>query len=130
MNTPLKKGILFGEVEDVVSIGALLRPTMTKAISELSIDELRAFRECLLRAEQELANSRLEFRERFQRAQEILRSTYSYAPVWRFIAGRIEESWSGAATLTVKELSIVSLLFGILHEETHSRLAKKSKKSA
>lgn len=130
MNTPLKKLPSFGEIEDVISISALLRPTIVKAVGDLKADELAEFREHLIEAEGELANSRLEFRERFSRAQEILKSTYAYAPAWRFITGRIEECWSSAPSLTVKELSVVSLLFGIMLEETQTHLARKSKKSA
>lgn len=130
MNELPKKKPLFGEIEDVISVGALLRPTMVKAVAELSVAELRTLRERLIAAEQELANSRLEFRERFRRAQEELRATYEFAPIWRFIAGRIQDRWTDAETLTVKELSAVSLLFGILHEETEARLAKGAKKSA
>jgi len=122
MENPLKKRVQFGEIEDVISIGALLRPTISKAVGELSVADLRAFRAHLIEAERDLANSRLEFRERFHSAQEKLRETYGFAPVWRFIAGRIEESWASAPTLTVKELSVVSLLFGILLEETQTRL--------
>jgi hypothetical protein len=48
--------------------------------------------------------------------------TYSLGPVWRFIAGRIEDSWKESDGLTVKELSVVSLLFGMVLEETESRL--------
>ncbi len=130
MNNPLKKKPLFGEIEDVISVGALLRPTIVKAVAELSAGDLAHFREILIEAERELANSRLEFRERFRRAQDKLRAAYAYAPVWRFIAARIEETWSEAHSLTVKELSVVSLLFGIILEETQARIGKKSKKSA
>ncbi|MBS1962703.1 MAG: hypothetical protein JST04_10835 [Bdellovibrionales bacterium] len=130
MNEPVKKQHIFGEIEDVISVGALLRPTVAKAVTELSSTELTTLRERVIEAERELANSRLEFSERFRRAQECLRATYDFAPTWRFIADRIAESWTGATTLTVKELSIVSLLFGILLEETNARLAKKSKRSA
>lgn len=129
MNNPLKKKPVFGEIEDVISVGALLRPTIVKAVAALAAEDLSTIRDRLVSAERELANSRLEFRERFRRAQEILSTTYVYAPVWRFIAARIEERWADAPTLTVKELSVVSLLFGIMLEETESRLGK-SKKSA
>lgn len=134
MDHPHKKLPLFGEIEDVISIGALLRPTIEKAVGELPRSEIETFRKHVIEAERELANSRLEFRERFQRAQEKLVSTYAYAPVWRFISGRIEECWSEVETLTTRELSIVSLLFGIMLEEAESGLARKtnrkSKKSA
>lgn len=130
MNETTKKQPFFGEIEDVISVGALLRPTIVKAVSELSAGELATLREIVIAAERELANSRLEFSERFRRAQEGLRATYDFAPAWRFISGRIAETWTGATTLTVKELSIVSLLFGILLEETNARLAKKTKRSA
>ncbi len=124
------KRIQFGEIEDVISIGALLRPTIAKAIGALRPNELQEFLDHLIAAEKELANSRVEFRTRFERAQERLRSLYAYAPIWRFIVGRIEECWKDAASLTVKELSVVSLLLGITLEETQIRLAKKSKRSA
>ena len=130
MNTTPKKKPLFGEIEDVISIGALMRPTIVKAVAELSVTQSRELFDRLVDAERSLANSRLEFRERFQRAQECLRGAFVYAPVWRFIAGRIEEVWTSAPTLTVKELSIVSLLFGILLEETEARAGRKTKKSA
>lgn len=129
MEKPPKKTTFFGQVEDVISVGALLRPTIVKAIGDLNPRELESFSHAVIGAERELANSRLEFRERFIRAQEKLRQTYSYAPVWRFIAGRIEESWGNAAPLTVKELSLVSLLFGIMLEETQTRLQKLNEKS-
>lgn len=125
MNDSPQKKPLFGEIEDVISIGALLRPTIAKAVDALSVDEARAFHESLIEAERGLADSRLEFRERFRRAQEGLRAAYAYAPTWRFIAGRIEECWASAPVLTVKELSAVSLLFGILLEETQARIARK-----
>lgn len=128
MEKPQKKSAFFGQVEDVISVGALLRPTIVKAIAELNPRDLENLYRTVIEAERELANSRLEFRERFIRAQEKLRKTYSYAPVWRFIATRIEESWGSATTLTVKELSIVSLLFGILLEEAQSRLQKLNEK--
>ncbi len=135
MEKTQKKQPLFGQLEDVISIGALLRPTITKAVSELKPVELDEFRKILIDAEKELANSRLAFEERFIRAQEKLRSTFRFAPVWRFIATRIEETWKNSATgLTVKELSLVSLIFGMMLEETQSRISvvsiKKTKKSA
>lgn len=129
-----KKAPVFGQIEDVISIGALLRPTILKAVSELKISELRNFRELIIEAEKELANSRLAFSDRFSRAQEKLHATFTYAPVWRFIATRIEETWKNSASLTVKELSVVSLIFGMMLEETQNRIAtstsKKNKRSA
>lgn len=127
-----KKTPVFGQIDDVISIGALLRPTIAKAVADLKISELDPLRSVLIEAEKELANSRLAFDDRFSRAQEKLRSTFVYAPVWRFIATRIEDTWKNSASLTVKELSVVSLLFGILLEETQNRisLTKKNKRSA
>lgn len=134
MENFVKKTPLFGQIEDVISIGALLRPTIVKAVSELKTSELEEFRGVLIAAEKELANSRLAFSERFVRAQEKLRTTFNYAPVWRFIATRIEETWKNAAPLSVKELSIVSLIFGMMLEETQNRISsfnsKKNKRSA
>lgn len=124
------KRIQFGEIEDVISVGALLRPTITKAVGKLRTSELRGFLDRVISAEEELANSRFEFRERFVRMQERLQSLYAYAPIWRFVAGRIEECWKPSPALTVKELSVVSLLLGITLEETQSRIAKKTKKVA
>jgi len=129
-----KKPSVFGQIEDVISIGALLRPTITKAVADLKPSDLESLRAVLIEAEKELANSRLAFGDRFARAQEKLRSTFIYAPVWRFIATRIEDSWKNSVSLSVKELSVVSLLFGILLEETQNRIStsvsKKTKRSA
>jgi hypothetical protein len=125
-----KKKPLFKEIEDVVSIGALLRPTIMKAIAQLDAREVDALRAILIEAEKHLANSRSDFRERFARAQETLVKTYAFAPIWRFIAGRIEDTWKTATTLTVRELSVVSLLFGMMLEETQARTASPKKKSA
>lgn len=134
MEKLLKKMPLFGQIEDVISIGALLRPTILKAVSELKTTELEEFRVILIDAEKELGNSRLEFSERFARAQEKFRTAIRYAPIWRFIATRIEETWKNAAPLSVKELSVVSLIFGMMLEETQNRISNspsmKNKRSA
>ncbi len=133
MDEPLslpKKKPSFGEIEDVVSIGALLRPTIVKAVSELKTEELEGFLAHIISAERELADGQRDFRARFSGAQEVLRSLYPYAPIWRFIVGRIEETWKEAPELSVKELSLVSLLLGIMLEETQSRMAQKKSKRA
>ncbi len=129
-NTAQKKKPLFGEIEDVISIGALLRPTIVKAVSELSAADAETVYKVIIAAERELANSRLNFGERFSRAQDALCATYQFGPAWRFISARIADAWTTAGALTVKELSIVSLLLGILLEETESRLSKKTRRSA
>jgi hypothetical protein len=130
----VKKKPLFKEIEDVVSLGALLRPTIVKAIAALSTDEAEQLRTILIEAEKHLANSRADFRERFVQTQETLVKTYAFAPVWRFIAGRIEDTWKDAGALTVRELSAVSLLLGMMLEETQVRAGARSitgrKKSA
>lgn len=134
MEKNLKKVAVFGQIEDVISIGALLRPTMVRAVADLKTAEVEKLRRVLIEAEKELANNHLTLAERFKRAQEKLRATYSYAPVWRFIATRIEDTWKDSVSLGVRELSLVSLLFGILLEETQNRLAtpiaRKTKRSA
>ena len=129
-NSAQKKKPLFGEIEDVISVGALLRPTIVKAVRELDADDLEDLYAVLIVAERELANSRTPFRERFSRTQDALRATYEYGPSWRFIAARIEDAWSTAGDLTVKELSVVSLLLGILLEETEARVGKKTRRTA
>jgi hypothetical protein len=121
-SSPKKKKLLFKEIEDVISVGALLRPTIVRAVGSLPAADLESLRATLIEAEQHLANSRLPFAQRFARAQDTLVKTYSLGPVWRFIAGRIEDSWKESDGLTVKELSVVSLLFGMVLEETESRL--------
>jgi hypothetical protein len=128
--TAQKKKPLFGEIEDVISVGALLRPTIVKAVRELEVSELETVYGVVIAAERELANSRTVFGERFSRAQAALTATYQYGPAWRFISARIQDAWSTAGSLTVKELSVVSLLLGILLEETEARLGKKTRHSA
>ncbi len=134
MENPVKKVPVFGEIEDLISIGALLRPTIVKAISGLKTSELKEIHTILINAEKELANSRIAFNDRFSRAQEKLKKTFTYAPTWRFIATRIEETWKNSPSLSTKELSAVSLLFGMMLEETERRIAasapQKNKRSA
>lgn len=126
-----KKKLLFREIDDVVSVGALLRPTIVKAVEGLGKAELETLVDTLVEAERRLADSRVEFRERFASAQELLVRTYVFAPIWRFISGRIEDCWKNSESLTVRELSIVSLLFGMMLEEAQRCLAKRRhKKSA
>ena len=130
MENPGKKQITFGHIEDVVSAAALLRPTLSKAIAELDPAQLAALHRALISAEKELANSRIDFRERFTRSQEMLKPTFAFAPIWRFISARIEESWKTSPTLTVKELSVMSLFFGMMFEEVQSKSGKKPKRVA
>jgi hypothetical protein len=132
MENSLKKTAFFGQIEDIISIGALLRPMIVKAVSELKSADLEEFRGKLIDAEKELANTRVIFAQRFENAQDKLRATYAYAPIWRFIGMRVEDAWKNSTGLTVKELSVVSLLFGIMLEEVQTRISfsKKTKRSA
>ena len=122
-----KKPVL-KDIEDVISIGALLRPTFFQAISGLSYKQKEEFLKTLLEIEIELSKSSVSFTQRFKKTNEIFGRTFGYAPIWRFIAGRFQDVWSEVETPSVKELSIVSLLVGMLLEETQSQLKSYSSK--
>jgi hypothetical protein len=130
MQKPQKKTTFFGQIEDVISVGALLRPSIAKAVAELKPSDLEAFEKIVIEAERELADSRLEFRERFSRAQERMVRAHVFSPSWRFISGRIRECWESAPALTVKELSLVSLLLGMMLEAAQARIQDSSKKNS
>lgn len=127
-----KKGPVFKDIEDVVSIGALLRPVISQAVSKLKGAEAEALLEILIHAEQELASTKTRFEERFVRTQEALKKTYSFGAAFRFVTSKIEETWKAVPNPTVKELSAVSLILGSMLEETQALLSTrtKSKKAA
>ena len=122
-----KKQPIFRDIEDVVSIGALLRPTFVQAVAGLGHAEREELKAILIDVEKELSSSRYPLVERFASVREVLSRTYGFAPIWRFIAGRIEETWTQVEKPGVKELSVVSLLVGMLFEETQSQLAARAK---
>lgn len=123
-----KKGLVFKDIEDVISIGALLRPVISKAVSQVKTPELDSLLEVLIDCEQALASSKVRFEERFYRTQELLKSTYSYGATFRFISSKIEETWKAVPSPTVKELSAVSLILGSILEETQAALSSRAKK--
>lgn len=122
-----KKEPIFRDIEDVISIGALLRPTIAQAVAKLKTEDRETLRQVLIDVEKELSSSSRSYRARFERTREVLKRTYGFAPIWRFIAGRIEETWSEVAQPSVKELSVVSLLVGMMFEENEARLESRTK---
>lgn len=115
----------FRDIEDVVSIGALLRPTIVQAVEALGNAQRAELKEILIGVERELSDSSRPFQARFAGAQERFRRTFDFSPIWRFIAMRLEDTWKEVEEPGVKELSIFSLLVGMLFEETSNRLAEK-----
>ena len=127
-NIPTKSEPKFKDIEDVISIGALLRPTFTSAVKGLKLAQKEQLFEILLQAEKELAVSTEALPQRFARVKRTFERTYVMGPIWRFIAGRIEEVWRECEKPSVKELSTVSLLVGILFEETERQLEQAGKR--
>lgn len=122
------KGPVFKDIEDVVSIGALLRPVIAKAVSQVNPVQLASLNEILLNCEQELASTKIRFEERFSRTQELLNTTYTFGASFRFIVAKVEETWKAVPSPTVKELSAVSLILGSILEETQNALSSRAKK--
>lgn len=108
---------VFKEIEDVISVGALLRPTFVKAVGDLAPVEREQIKSILIDVERALSNPMASYYERFSQAQDVFTRTYRFGPTWRFIAGRIEQSWREVEAPSVKELSLVSLLVGMLFEQ-------------
>ena len=122
-----RKEPVFRDIEDVISIGALLRPTISQAVAKLKSTEREELKQVLIDVERELSNSSRTYRARFERTREVLKRTYGFAPIWRFIAGRIDETWTEVESPSVKELSIVSLLVGMMFEENEARSENRAK---
>ncbi len=123
-----KRSPTFKDIEDVISIGALLRPVISKAVSQVKTTDLESLYELLMACEQELASSHTAFEERFKRTQEALKATYAFGASFRFVADKIEETWKAVPSPTVKELSAVSLILGSLLEETQNSFSSRAKK--
>lgn len=122
------KKTVFNDAEDIISMGALLRPTLISAVSNLSVTQLEELKEILISAEKELSKSSVSLKNRFINLKEILEKTYKFEAIWRFIVIRIEETWASVSVASIKELSAVSLILGILIEETQTRIQAKNKK--
>jgi len=86
-------------------------------VGELNSVEREQIKSILIDVERALSNPIASYYERFSQAQDVFTRTYRFGPTWRFIAGRIEQSWREAEAPSVKELSLVSLLVGMLFEQ-------------
>ena len=111
------------DLEDVVSLGALLRPTIEEALSEVKASQMIAFRDIVTEAERVLAQSSSPLSERFEKTVRVLERTYVYGPLWRFVVGKIQEV-SANPELGVKELSLVSMIVGSVFEAVDARVPK------
>jgi hypothetical protein len=120
---------LLKDIDDVVSIGALLRPTFLNAISSLSLQQKEEFLKTLVDIEKELSNSSVSLTSRFGKVNSLFTRSFAYAPIWRFIAGKIEDVGNQSPSPSVKELSMVSLLIGMMFEETQSQLQSQTSKA-
>jgi len=108
------------DIEDVVSMGALLRPTLVSAVHDLKPEQLDDLNDILIDCEKSLSNSTVTLRTRLNQVAKKLEKTFVFAPIWRFISTRIEDVWAQNHEPSVRELSMVSLIIGMLIEEVQS----------
>ncbi len=126
-----RKSLTLGSFEDLVSIGALLRPSIEQATSKLSKSDLASIKAIVINAEKILANSKESLSVRFKKVVETLKSSYQYGPIWRLVASKIEELGQSYSSKTngLKELNSVSLILGIAFETLEAKEKKNSKKN-
>jgi ABC-type transporter Mla subunit MlaD len=121
-----KRSPTFKDIEDVISIGALLRPVISKAVSQVKTTDLESLYELLMACEQELASSHTAFEERFKRTQEALKATYAFGASFRFVADKIEEikkqMASGDSKGAMRELESLLNQLSILSKEMERTL--------
>ena len=118
----------FKDIDDVVSAGALLRPTLVSAVRELDRNQLIKLTEILIDCEKSLSDSSVSYKLRFNQVGKKLENTFEFAPIWRFIATRVNDVWTQCQNPSIRELSMISLMIGMLIEETQSAEARKNKK--
>ena len=102
------------DLEELVSVAALLRPYLEKGVQALSKSQLIEFEAWVTSAEKVLANSSLPYPTRFQTVSDSFQQIYPMGPIWRFVDAKIREIWQGESGL--REFHAVSLIFGILYE--------------
>lgn len=118
------KVISLNEVQDIISLGALLRPTLHKSIQKCTTTELDQLKKILIESENILSNETYDLREKVNRCGEIFSKTYRFGPIWRFIFGRVEEIYRHREDPTKNDLSTISLIIGMIFQEINLKNKK------
>jgi|GEM_PF-2039882 len=113
---------VFGDIEDVISTGALLRPTIEHALRELSDGAHVRLKEDLNSVERAMAVSHRSYRIRMERGLEAFVRTFAYSPMFRFIESRILELLHRNEEASLTDFSKMSLIIGMIHEENQRYL--------
>jgi hypothetical protein len=110
-----RKSENLGSFEDLISIGALLRPTIEQAVKNLEKEDRAALGAIIILAEKQLANSQLSLTTRFHRVLHEMETSFQYGATWRFVSARIQNI-AEAPQPGIKELNTVSLILGMIFD--------------
>ncbi|MBC7692240.1 MAG: hypothetical protein H7222_10765 [Methylotenera sp.] len=105
-----------GSFEDLISIGALLRPGIEQAVKALSPEDCAGLGASIIVAEKYLASDRLPLETRFARVVLELENTFQYGAQWRFVSAKIQEISRSSPQPGLKEQNSVTLILGMIFE--------------
>ncbi len=117
---------VFGDIEDVVSLGALLRPTLEASMKSLSSREHEMLKEYFADVEKALAIPHRSYRVRMERGLEAFAKTFVVSPCFRFIQNRLVDLVERSSEATLTDFSKMTLVVGMLVEENQKYLASRS----
>ena len=120
----------FGSFEDLISIGALLRPTIDQAINQLSKTEQLNLKAVFLTIEEQLANSKSPVKTRLIQVVENMKNTFKYGPTWRFVNTKMEEIIRSVPQPGMKESNSICLILGMVIENIDDKKDEKKDRAA
>ena len=120
----------FGSFEDLISIGALLRPTIDLAVRQLSKTDRLSLKTAFLTIEEHLANSKKPVKARLLQVVENMNTTFKFGPTWRFVNSKMEEIILSVAQPGTKELNSISLILGMIIENIDDQKEEKKDRAA
>ena len=106
----------FGSFEDLISIGALLRPTIDQAVRRLSKSDQLNLKAVFLTIEEQLANSKNPIKTRLFQVIENMKTTFKFGPTWRFVNTKMEEIIRSVPQPGTKEFNSICLILGMVLE--------------
>lgn len=104
------------ELDDVVSMGVLLRPSIDKALKDVSDVKTKWVMEILLNCERSLSNHSIDLLDRMRLAHDEFGKLVVVSPAWRFLEFRLADLLALPDLVGIREFSSYSLMIGALLE--------------
>ena len=120
----------FGSFEDLISIGALLRPTIDQAIRGLSKIDQAGLKAAFLTIEEQLANSKHPVKTRLFQVVDNMKTTFKFGPTWRFVNTKMEEIIRSVPQPGTKEFNSICLILGMVIENIDDQKDEKKDRAA